>query len=103
MKCHRRLAKLREQGTAFVLVSHNSHGDLQCDEYLRLLDLVGKSQLIMSGGSEVVIHKYEEDLCLSDTEIATGQMILPEKPKLREFRTRYPFACFQRCQRSTSD
>ncbi|MES1023841.1 ABC transporter ATP-binding protein [Gloeocapsa sp. BRSZ] len=78
MKCHRRLAKLREQGTAFVLVSHNPHNVMNiCDRSIYL----ARGQLIMSGDTEVVIRKYEEDLCLSGTEIATGQMILPEKPK----------------------
>lgn len=76
MKCHRRLAKLREQGTAFVLVSHNPHNVMNvCDRSVYLTN----GQLIMEGDTEVVIRKYEEDLCLSGTEIATGEMILPEK------------------------
>jgi lipopolysaccharide transport system ATP-binding protein len=78
MKCHRRLAKLREKGTAFVLVSHNPHNVLNvCDRSLYL----AKGQLIMEGDTESVIRTYEEDLCLSGTENAMGAMVLPEKPE----------------------
>ncbi|AUS99447.1 ABC transporter ATP-binding protein [Nostoc sp. CENA543] len=77
MKCHRKLAQLREKGTAFILVSHNSHSILNvCDASIYL----SKGQLIASGETEAVIRKYEEDLCLSGTEIALGKLVLPEKP-----------------------
>ncbi|HIK03282.1 MAG TPA: ABC transporter ATP-binding protein [Trichormus sp. M33_DOE_039] len=77
MKCHRQLAKLRENGTAFILVSHNSHSILNvCDSSIYL----SKGQLITSGETETVIRKYEEDLCLSGSESALGKLILPEKP-----------------------
>ncbi|WP_427161286.1 ABC transporter ATP-binding protein [Aliinostoc sp. HNIBRCY26] len=77
MKCHRKLAQLREKGTAFILVSHNSHSILNvCDSSIYL----SKGQLIASGETEAVIRKYEEDLCLSGTEIALGKLVLPEKP-----------------------
>lgn len=77
MKCHRQLAKLRENGTAFILVSHNSHSILNvCDSSIYL----SKGQLITSGETETVIRKYEEDLCLSGAESALGKLILPEKP-----------------------
>ncbi|MGL5878105.1 MAG: ABC transporter ATP-binding protein, partial [Xenococcaceae cyanobacterium] len=37
-KCYRRLAKLREQGTSFILVSHNSHSILSiCESAIYLL------------------------------------------------------------------
>jgi lipopolysaccharide transport system ATP-binding protein len=77
IKCHRRLAELREQGTAFILVSHNSHSLLNvCDRSIYLK----KGQLMTSGETESVIRQYEEDLCLSGTDKATGAMILPQKP-----------------------
>lgn len=76
MKCHRQLAKLREQGTAFILVSHNSHSILNvCTHSIYL----SKGRLIASGETEAVVRKYEEDLCLCGTEKASGKMILPEK------------------------
>jgi lipopolysaccharide transport system ATP-binding protein len=78
MKCHRKLAELREKGTAFVLVSHNSHSVLNvCNTSIYL----SKGQLIASGETESVIRKYEEDLCLSGTESALGKMVFPEKPE----------------------
>ncbi|WP_066382741.1 ABC transporter ATP-binding protein [Anabaena sp. CA = ATCC 33047] len=78
MKCHRKLAQLREKGTAFILVSHNSHSILNvCESSIYL----SQGELITSGETETVIRKYEEDLCLSGTEIALGRLVLPEKPK----------------------
>jgi lipopolysaccharide transport system ATP-binding protein len=77
IKCHKKLAQLRESGTAFILVSHNSHSILNvCNSSIYL----SKGQLITSGETEIVIRKYEEDLCLSGAENALGKMILPEKP-----------------------
>jgi lipopolysaccharide transport system ATP-binding protein len=78
MKCHRKLAKLRQNGTAFVLVSHNPHSVLNvCNQSIYL----SKGKLIVAGETESVIRKYEEDLCLSGTETALGPMVLPEKPE----------------------
>lgn len=77
MKCHHRLAKLRENGTAFILVSHNSHSVLNvCNSAIYLK----KGELITQGETEDVIRHYEEDLCLSGTETAEGPLFLPEKP-----------------------
>ena len=78
MKCHRQLSKMREKGTAFILVSHNSHSVLNiCETSVYL----SKGQLIASGDTEAVIRKYEEDLCLVGAENALGKMVLPEKPE----------------------
>ncbi|MGM3307854.1 ABC transporter ATP-binding protein [Anabaena sp. WFMT] len=78
MKCHRKLAQLRTNGTAFILVSHNSHSILNvCDSSIYL----SKGEVITSGKTETVIRKYEEDLCLSGSESALGKMILSEKPE----------------------
>jgi lipopolysaccharide transport system ATP-binding protein len=77
MKCHRRLAKLREKGTAFILVSHNSHSVLNiCDTSLYLR----RGKLIAGGITEDVVRQYEEDLCLSGSDRATGKLVLPVKP-----------------------
>ncbi len=76
MKCHRKLAEIRKKGTAFILVSHNSHSILNVCEssvYLR------KGQLITYGETESVIRQYEEDLCLSGTDNALGKKFLPPK------------------------
>ncbi|MBV6624697.1 MAG: ABC transporter ATP-binding protein [Rivularia sp. (in: Bacteria)] len=78
MKCHRKLSELRKKGTAFILVTHNSHSILNiCESSIYLK----KGQLITSGDTEQVIRKYEEDLCLSGKENALGRMVLPPKPK----------------------
>lgn len=77
MKCHQYLGKLRENGTAFILVSHNSHSVLNiCPTSVYLQ----KGQLIKAGETESVIRQYEEDLCLSGNDSATGHLVLPEKP-----------------------
>lgn len=78
MKCHRRLAKLREQGTAFILVSHNSHSILNiCDTSIYLQ----KGRLAASGTTEQVITKYEEDLAFIVAERhRASRLKLPTKP-----------------------
>ncbi|MBF2014288.1 MAG: ABC transporter ATP-binding protein [Rivularia sp. T60_A2020_040] len=78
MKCHRKLSELRKKGTAFILVTHNSHSILNICETSIFLK---KGQLIASGDTEKVIRTYEEDLCLSGKGNALGRMVLPPKPK----------------------
>ncbi|MFH7030167.1 MAG: ABC transporter ATP-binding protein [Heteroscytonema crispum UTEX LB 1556] len=78
MKCYQRLAKLREKGTAFILVSHNPHVVLNvCESSIYL----AKGNLIASGETEAVIRQYEEDFCLAGAEIPVGGLFLPEKQK----------------------
>ncbi|MCA1993392.1 MAG: ABC transporter ATP-binding protein [Coleofasciculus sp. S288] len=92
MKCHNRLAKLRENGTAFILVSHNSHSVLNvCNTSIYL----SKGKLIAAGETESVIRKYEEDLGLSGTEKAVGVMHLPEKPKSESMGLDIVSLCFK--------
>lgn len=65
MKCHQRLAKLREKGTAFILVSHNSHSILNiCNSAIYLQ----KGKLAAAGKTESVITRYEEDLAFAKKE-----------------------------------
>jgi lipopolysaccharide transport system ATP-binding protein len=78
MKCYKRLAKLRQQGTAFILVSHNSHNILNiCESAIYL----NKGKLVAVGEAETVINKYEEDLGLNGVEEIKGLLRLPPKPK----------------------
>ena len=78
MKCHQRLAKLREKGTAFILVSHNSHSILNiCNTAIYLK----KGQLVTSGETEAVVNRYEEDLAFSEGREARPQAILKLPPK----------------------
>ncbi|MEL6495208.1 MAG: ABC transporter ATP-binding protein [Cyanobacteria bacterium J06623_7] len=86
MKCHQRLAKLRERGTAFILVSHNSHSIFNiCSSAIYLQ----RGKLLAAGNTERVIAKYEEDLAFSSPSrgdrslspelFQTARMKLPPK------------------------
>ncbi|MEM9508002.1 MAG: ABC transporter ATP-binding protein, partial [Cyanobacteria bacterium P01_E01_bin.35] len=80
MKCHQRLAKLRKQGTAFILVSHNSHSILNiCNSSIYLQ----KGQLLAAGDTESVIRKYEEDLAFeqpSKKNFSSRMTLAPKTP-----------------------
>jgi lipopolysaccharide transport system ATP-binding protein len=79
IKCYRQLAKLREQGTAFILVSHNSQTILNvCDSAIYLQS----GQLITSGKTSDVMQKYEANLYLQGSEQALGAIYLPPKSQL---------------------
>lgn len=76
MKCHQRLAELREKGTSFILVSHNPYHVLNvCDTSIYLK----QGKLILQGDSQEVMRQYEADLRLDGTEKALGWIKLPEK------------------------
>ena len=78
MKCHHRLAKLKENGTAFILVSHNPYTVLNiCEQsiYLR------RGKLITSGVTESIIRQYEKDLALDGSDSVPGVMKFPEKTR----------------------
>lgn len=78
MKCYRKLAQLREKGTAFVLVSHNPNDLLKvCNKSIYLT----KGRLVASGKTDTVMRRYEEDLSLNVVDESGGVMLLPEKPK----------------------
>lgn len=92
MKCYQMLAKLRENGTAFVLVSHNPHSVLNiCNQSIYL----SKGKLIAVGETESVIRKYEEDLCLNGAESALGSLVLPEKPESESLGLDIRSICFK--------
>lgn len=100
MKCHRKLAEIRKKGTAFILVSHNSHSILNVCEssvYLR------KGQLITYGQTESVVRKYEEDLCLSGTDNALGKMALSAKSKTESNGLDILSLCFKDSQGNVLD
>jgi lipopolysaccharide transport system ATP-binding protein len=78
MKCHRRLAQLKENGTAFILVSHNPQSILNvCQSGIYLC----KGHLIATGDTGLVMNRYEEDLYLNGIAIPGGAMYLPQKPE----------------------
>jgi lipopolysaccharide transport system ATP-binding protein len=62
MKCYRRLARLREEGTSFILVSHNAQTILSvCDSALYL----SAGELVLADEPRAVMSRYEADLLYS--------------------------------------
>ena len=75
-KCHRRLSQLRQKGTSFILVSHNSQVVLGvCDTAVYLV----KGQQLKFGDIYSVISQYEQDLFASDYEQTLGIFQRPAK------------------------
>ncbi len=58
-KCYRRLAEMREQGTSFFLVSHNSNAVLNLCNTAVFLQ---KGKMVLHDTAEQVISRYEEAL-----------------------------------------
>ena len=58
-KCYRRLAQMRENGTSFFLVSHNSNAVLNLCNTAVFLQ---RGKVIMQGSAEEVIGRYEQSL-----------------------------------------
>jgi ABC-type polysaccharide/polyol phosphate transport system ATPase subunit len=81
-KCYRQLHQLRQQGTSFVLVNHNSQAILNvCDSAIYLV----KGELIASDDPKTVIEKYEEDLFMDSQKKNSEVMYLPEKSASESF------------------
>ncbi|CEJ44134.1 ABC transporter ATP binding subunit [Umezakia ovalisporum] len=80
-KCHRKLAKLREQGTAFILVSHNPQIILGvCDfgVYLK------KGQVIKFGDVHSVLLAYEQDLFTNNSYTQNNGILLKTRTNFDE-------------------
>ena len=75
-KCIQRLYDLRDQGTSYILVSHNSYAILNsCESAVYL----SKGVLKKVSDSNSVIRRYEEDLFAGSKANVQGSMILPTK------------------------
>jgi ABC-type Fe3+/spermidine/putrescine transport system ATPase subunit len=75
-KCTRKLTELRQKGTAFIFVSHNSMAIMAVATsaiYLR------RGKLLFYGTTETIIRKYEEDLFLNGVEVVQGAMYLKQR------------------------
>lgn len=58
-KCYRKLSELRQSGTSFILVSHNTNAILSmCDRAIYL----NKGKQIQTGEPHAVMSQFEEDL-----------------------------------------
>ena len=81
-KCYRKLSKLREKGTSFVLVTHNSPTiQANCEKAIWL----SNGKLLAKGDAISVSQKYEEHLFSQKVEQSTGVMHLPEKAESQSF------------------
>lgn len=77
-KCHRRLYELQQNGTSFILVTHNSQSILNVCSSLVYLS---KGKLIATGDAATVLQQYEEDLFLNKAEKTTGVMTIDKETK----------------------
>ena len=68
-KCYRRLAEMREQGTSFFLVSHNSNAVLNLCNTAVFLQ---KGKMVLYDTAEQVISRYEEALLDYKTDANKG-------------------------------
>jgi lipopolysaccharide transport system ATP-binding protein len=75
-KCYRRLAKLREKGISFILVSHSPNSILSLCETAVYLS---KGEMIMAGDTHQVMRRYESDLFTQGSAKTTGTVSLPQK------------------------
>lgn len=75
-KCYRMLNQLRQDGTAFVLVAHNSNAILSvCDTAVYLK----QGQVVMTGRANDVVTRYERDLFSIEVQESAGRLFLPSK------------------------
>ncbi|MBH8571517.1 ABC transporter ATP-binding protein [Nostocaceae cyanobacterium CENA369] len=72
-KCFQKLHDLRQQGTSFILVSHDSHSILTVCESAVYLK---KGEFIGFGDAASIMNKYEKDLFLADEEQSPKQISL---------------------------
>ncbi|MDV2995527.1 MAG: Vitamin B12 import ATP-binding protein BtuD [Chroococcidiopsis sp. SAG 2025] len=91
-KCYRRLAKLREQGTSFILVSHNSHSILSiCESAIYLL----KGKVVTVGNTDSVVDKYEKDLFSNEIKAQSKLLFLTEKYENKQSDLNIISLCFK--------
>ncbi|BAZ12633.1 ABC transporter ATP binding subunit [Calothrix sp. NIES-4071] len=92
MKCYQKLAQLREQGTAFILVAHNPHVVLNvCETSIYL----AKGNIITSGNTVDVIRAYEDDLNMVTYSESSSIMYLPAKPESESMGVDITSLCFK--------
>jgi lipopolysaccharide transport system ATP-binding protein len=77
-KCYRRLAELKSEGVAFILVSHAVNSILSlCDSVLYLSNGVPRA----FGNPAEVVARYEGDMVGSGTLEASGHVVMPDRPE----------------------
>ncbi len=93
LKCSRKLAKLREKGTSFVLVSHDSSSILGiCQSAI----LLSQGQIVSTGTSYMVMKQYEERLFSGDIDnIGSGIFLLSDKTEEKSLGANITYLCFK--------
>jgi lipopolysaccharide transport system ATP-binding protein len=94
MKCYRKLAQLRANGTSFILVSHSSQSLLSvCESGIYFK----KGKLLSSGDINKVIDQYEQELFGNPSleDRLPGKLILPKKTKSESFGIDFLEICFK--------
>jgi lipopolysaccharide transport system ATP-binding protein len=92
VKCYRKLAKLREEGTSFVLVSHDPNSILAvCDLGVYLL----RGKVMATGATDLIMKKYEEDLFFKGGERSIGALFFPEKSENESLGLDITYLCFK--------
>jgi lipopolysaccharide transport system ATP-binding protein len=75
-KCYRMLNQLRQEGTSFVLVAHNSNAILSvCDTAVYLK----QGKVVTTGDAEQVVSQYERDLFSGEVQENAGRLFLSKK------------------------
>lgn len=78
LKCYRKLASLKQEGTSFILVSHSAQSIVSiCDSAIYL----AKGKVISRGPASEVTSMYENELLKrnDDGKLSHAEMVLPEK------------------------
>ncbi|MGK7951177.1 MAG: ABC transporter ATP-binding protein [Xenococcaceae cyanobacterium] len=91
-KCTRKLAELREKGTSFILVTHNSSMILYvCKSAVYL----SQGKTLNAGLAETIVRQYEEDMLLRGTETSKGILFIPEERDPKSQSISIEYLCFK--------
>ncbi len=92
-KCSYKLSELRERGTSFILVSHNSSSiPAICESAV----YISQGQMVTKGAADIVVKKYEEDLFLTSVDVSgSGILLLPEKTERESLGVDIVYLCFK--------
>ncbi|OUL36822.1 ABC transporter ATP-binding protein [Nostoc sp. T09] len=92
VKCYRYLAKLREQGTTFILVSHDPNAILGvCKSSIYL----SQGNVIAVGDTSSIMNRYEEDLFMKNRGNLANQLVLPKKSVEEGTDLNITYLCFK--------
>lgn len=76
-KCHRKLYKLRQNGTSFILVSHSNH---ELSNVCASAIYLSKGNLVESGSVFSVLEQYIKDMVVSSTNKPSQELLKFDRP-----------------------